>query len=138
MACNNVCKLCNRFIISNSVTFTGGNLVINIPAGSYLDNNRYCIVVAQNVPTSATINAPVFITIGSGTILYPVTKRDCTQLTACGVASRTRYAVRVETSASSGVFRMLGNVCCVSRNLTSINGTAPATASATSNTSEGS
>ena len=33
MACKPVCKLCDKLIISQSVTFAGGNLVINIPAG---------------------------------------------------------------------------------------------------------
>lgn len=35
MACTNVCRLCPRFILSQSVSFTGGNLIINLPAGAY-------------------------------------------------------------------------------------------------------
>ena len=37
MACKNVCKLCDKLVISSAVTFTGGNLVINLPAGNYGD-----------------------------------------------------------------------------------------------------
>lgn len=126
--CGN-CRLCNRFIISQSVTFTGGNLIINLPAGSYNDGCKYCIVVAQTIPATATINAPVFITIGTGTQLYPLNRRDCVQATACNVHTRTRYPVCVETSATSGVFRMLGRSCsCCDSHLRGINGTAPATA----------
>lgn len=52
--------------------------------------------------------------------------RCCAQVTACGVRTRTKYATRVATSATGGVFKMLGNpACSPSNNLTAINGTAP-------------
>ncbi|MGM9682558.1 MAG: hypothetical protein ACI3XQ_03070, partial [Eubacteriales bacterium] len=80
MSCKNVCRLCDRLIISSAVTFTGGNLIINIPAGSYRNCEKYCIVIAQAIPATATINAPVYITIGTGTTLYPLTNRCCAQV----------------------------------------------------------
>lgn len=129
MSCNRNCKLCDRLIISQAVTFTGGNLIINLPAGSYSDNCRYCIIVAQSIPTTATINAPVYVTIGTGTVLYPLDKCDCTQATVCSIRTRTRYPVRVETTPTGGIFKLLGRVCCApNNNLRSINGTAPAVA----------
>lgn len=127
--CKNSCRLCRRLIISQAVTFDGTSLVINIPAGAYDDGCKYCIVVAQNIPATATINAPVVITIGTGTVQYPVTRCDCRPATACNIHTRTRYAVRVETSATSGVFRLLGRSCCgCDNNLASIDGTAPVAA----------
>lgn len=132
MNCKPICKLCDKFVISQSVTFTGGNLVINLPAGSYNNNCKYCIVVAQSIPDATTINAPVFVTIGSGTEQYPLTKRNCAQVTACGIRTRTRYSVCVSTTPSGGSFRMLGTPCCAPDNsLTSINGTAPTTTTPT-------
>lgn len=127
MACKNVCKLCDKLIISTAVTFTAGTgLIITIPAGSYSDNCKYCIVVAQNIPATTTINAPVFIQIGTGTQLYPVNKCDCTQLAACGIRTRTKYSMCVETTPTSGTFKLLGKSCCQpNNNLRSINGTAP-------------
>lgn len=127
MSCKNVCKLCDKLIISTAVTFTAGTgLIITIPAGSYSDNCKYCIVVAQNIPATTTINAPVFIQIGTGTQLYPVNKCDCTQLTACGIRTRTKYSMCVETTPTSGTFKLLGKSCCQPNNdLRSINGTAP-------------
>lgn len=127
MACKNVCRLCPNLIISESVTFTAGTgLIINIPEGSYSDNCKYCIVVAQSIPAETTITAPVFITIGDGTELYPLNKCDCTQATACSIRARTKYATRVETSATTGVFKLLGRVACApNNNLTAIDGTAP-------------
>ena len=95
MSCKPVCRLCDKLVISQSVTFTGGNLVINLPAGSYNNCEKYCIVLAQSIPTTTTISAPVVITIGDGTETYPLTKRNCAQVTACGVRTRTRYSVCV-------------------------------------------
>lgn len=126
MACKNVCKLCDRLIISQAITFTGGNLVVNLPAGSYNNNEKYCIVLAQAIPATTTINAPVVITIGTGTQQYPLVNRCCRPVTACGVRTRTRYSTCVETSATSAVFKMLGEPCCQqNNNLRSVNGTAP-------------
>lgn len=129
MACKNVCKLCDNFVISQGVTFTGGNLVINLPAGSYSNNRKVCIVVTQSIPDTTTINAPVYVTIGSGTQLYPLVKRNCRQVTACGIRTRTRYSTCVETTSTGGLFKMLGDPCCSpNNNLASINGTAPVVA----------
>ena len=127
MNCKPVCKLCDKLILSQSVTFTGGNLVINLPAGSYNNHEKYCIVVAQAIPDTTTISAPVFITIGTGTVNYPLTKRNCAQVTACGIRTRTKYSVCVVTNSTGGSFRMLGEPCCSpTNNLTSIDGTDPA------------
>lgn len=109
---NCVGKLCDRFILSQAVTFAGGTLTINLPAGSYANGCKYCIVVAQAIPAETTILAPVVITIGEGTTEYPLTNRCCAQVTACGIRTRTRYAVIVSTSATGGTFKMLGNPCC--------------------------
>lgn len=132
MSCKPVCRLCDKLILSQSIEFTGGNLVINLPAGSYNNCEKYCIVLAQSIPTTTTISAPVVITIGSGTEIYPLTKRNCAQITACGVRTRTRYSVCVVTNATGGSFRMLGQPCCSpTNNLASIDGTAPTTTTPT-------
>lgn len=128
MACKPVCSLCRNLVISSGVSFTGGNLIINIPANSFRNGDKVCIVVAQSIPTTTTINAPVYITIGTGTVLYPLTTRSCKQVTVCGIRARTKYCTCVVTSATGGTFRMLGQPCCSPNNqLASINGTAPAT-----------
>ena len=127
MSCKTVCRLCDKLVLSQAVSFTGGDLEINLPAGSYNNGEKYCIVVAQAIPDATTINAPVVITIGSGTATYPLTRRDCRQVTACGIRTRTRYSVCVVTNATGGTFRMLGDPCCSpSNDLASIDGTAPA------------
>lgn len=124
--CNNACRVCRRMVFSQAVTFAGDTLTINIPAGSYNDGERYCIVVVQDIPDAATINAGVVITIGEGTAEYQLTTRKCRQATAGGLRARTVYPVRVATSADGGVFRMLTDPCCTPDNrLAAIDGTAP-------------
>ena len=126
MACKNVCRLCDKLILSQSISFVGGNLVVNLPAGSYSNNCKYCIVLAQSIPAETTISAPVFVKIGAGSVLYPLDKCDCTQATACSMRTRTKYSTMVETTPTGGIFKLLGNVCCApNNNLRSINGTAP-------------
>lgn len=122
--CKNVCKLCRNLIISEAVTFTAGTgLIINIPAGTYNDGQKYCIVVAQSIPAAATITAPVYIAIGDGTDQYPLVDNCCSQVTACAMRTRTRYATVVSTSATGGSFKLLGKAACAPDNsLASING----------------
>lgn len=129
MACNNACRLCDRLIISEAVTFAAGTLTINLPAGAYQNGCKYCIVVAQAIPAATTITAPVVITIGDGTVAYPLVGCNCAQLMACSIRTRTRYPVRVVTTSTGGSFRMLARTCCAPNNaLTAIDGTAPAAA----------
>ena len=127
MACKPTCRLCDRLILSQAVTFADGTLTINLPAGAYQNGCKYCIVGAQAIPAATTINAPVAITIGTGTEQYPLTNRCCAQLTACAIRTRTRYSTVVSTTPTGGTFKLLGNVCpCPTNNLASIDGTAPA------------
>lgn len=127
MACKNTCKLCDKLVLSQSIAFTGGNLVVNLPAGSYNNNCKYCIILAQSIPTTTTIGAPVVFTIGTGTELYPLVNKCCRPVTACGVRTRTKYSVCVETTATGATFKMLGNPACQpNNNLPAVDGTAPA------------
>jgi len=128
MSCKTVCRLCDRLVLSQDVTFADGTLTINLPAGSYNDGQKYCIVVAQTIPAETTITAPVVITIGDGTEEYPLTNKCCAQLTAASLRTRTRYATVVSTNATGGSFKLLGKASCApNNNLTAIDGTAPAT-----------
>lgn len=127
MSCKPVCQLCPRLILSQGVTFADGTLTINLPAGSYANGEKYCIVVAQTIPAATTITAPVVITIGDGTEEYPLTNRCCAQLTACAIRTRTRYSTVVATSATGGSFKLLGRASCApDYSLAAIDGTAPA------------
>ena len=77
MSCNTRCNICERIVFSNSITVTGGTLTINIPVGSYADCQKFCLILIQNIPDTATINMPVGITIGTDTTVYPMVRCDC-------------------------------------------------------------
>lgn len=112
MSCPNTKRLCNNLIISTAVTFADGTLTINIPAATYGNNCKYCIVVAQAIPAETTINAPVVITIGDGTTEYPLLTCDCRAVTACSINSRTRYSTIVRTDVAGGSFKLVGKLPC--------------------------
>ena len=125
---NCIGKLCRRLVLSQSVTFADGTLTVNLPAGSYANGERYCIVIAQAIPAETTIVAPVVFTIGEGTETYPLQNRCCAPVTACGIRTRMRYAAVVSTSPTGGVFKMLGSpACSPDYSLAAIDGTAPTT-----------
>lgn len=126
MSCKPVCQLCPNLVISNAISYNGTNVVVNIPANSYDNGQRVCLILAQSIPTTATVNAEVVITIGDGDQLYPLTTSCCRPVTASGIRTRTRYITTVVTSATGGTFRMQGKPCCMPNNdLQSIDGTAP-------------
>lgn len=116
--CNNRnCRICDKLIISDTVSIVTvdgtDTLVIDIPAGTYLNCEKYCIVVAQAIPDTATINLPVAFSIGGiTTTVYPFINCNCTQVTASGVRTRCRYPVVVCTNSTSGVFKALNNIRC--------------------------
>ena len=113
MACSNIGCLCDHLVFSQSVTFTDGSLLIDLPAGTYENGEKYCIVIAQDIPVETTIAADVAITIGGvTTTTYSLVNSNCTNVQACGITSRTRYATRVATNIGEGVFKLLGNVNC--------------------------
>lgn len=122
MSCNRQCNtLCPNLIISTSVAVVTVNgtdtLLINIPTGSYRNGCKYCIVVAQAIPATATINMPVAVSIGGDTTtVYPMTNKCCAQITACSIRTRTRYPVCVSTNATGGTFKVLSGLCCAPNN----------------------
>lgn len=125
MACKNICKLCDKLIISNSVTVAGdGNVIVNIPAGSYLNGEKYCIVIAQAIPATATVNAPVYISIGTGSQSYQLVTKCCQPVLASQVRTRTKYSTHVVTTPTGGVFKLMGELCCQPTTLAAIDGTA--------------
>ena len=106
--CVQNCRLCDKFILSQTITFDGTNLVVNLPTGSYANCQKYCIVFAQAIPETTTINAPVVFSIGDGTTLYPFLNCDCTPIYASQVRTRRLYSTRVNTAVDTGVFKYIG------------------------------
>lgn len=126
MACKPSCQLCDKLVISQSVTSTTidgvATLLIDLPARAYNDGCKYCIIIAQTIPAETPISAVVAFTIGGDTTtVYPFTRCDCSQVTVCAIRTRTRYSTKVSTNAIGGVFKSLGGLsCCPTNNLGSL------------------
>lgn len=128
------CCNCNRAVtplncntvISQSVEYASGVLTINIPEGSYGNGCIYNLVIAQNIPSDTIVGAAVVITIGDGTVNYPLLRCSGAAASVFNVAPRTAYKVRVVTTTTGGSFQMLGRSCCThQQTLQSIDGDAP-------------
>lgn len=113
------CKLCSRSIISQSITFDGTSLVVNLPTNNYGNKQKYCIILAQSIPDETTINAPVVFTIGTDTVQYPFVNNDCTPILASQVRTRRVYRTKVNTGVNDGVFKYVGD-CCLPSNSTTV------------------
>lgn len=111
MYCNNVCRLCNNLVISTAIAYDSNTNTLNItiPNNSYRCNDKVCIVVAQSIPETTTINAQVYIFVGQSS--FPLVNKNCTPVVACQIRSRTKYSTCVKTTSTSGSFRLLCNLC---------------------------
>lgn len=117
------CNICKRLVISTAVAWTGSALTVTLPAGSYADGVCYCVVIAQSIPTAATVDAPVMLLIGEGTEQYPLKTCGGRPVTAARFHARTKYPVRVETTPTSAVFRLRGRIsACGNNNLPAVSG----------------
>lgn len=118
MSCfDNNCQLCRNLVISSAVsvvTVDGTDtLVVDIPSGVYANGAKVCLVIAQAIPATATIGAPVAISIGGvTTTVYPIVGCNGNQIAAGALRTRRKYPLRVSTSATSAVFKSLGNLSC--------------------------
>lgn len=108
--CIRNCKLCNKLILSTAINYdaTTNTVIVGLPENSYGNCCKYCIVLAQNVPSSATINARVVFSIGTDPTQYPFVNCDCTPVYASQIRTRRIYPTRVNTAVDTGVFKYIG------------------------------
>lgn len=112
MACRN--RLCPSFTIVSDVTFAAGVLTLNIPAGTYSNNCRYCLVIADTIPTDATLASTIVVTIGDDATTYPLLLCNGTQATlnSFRIQSRHIYSTVFHTLlGGGGNFRLLNRYC---------------------------
>lgn len=112
MSCAPIKKVCDKLVITESITYDSGVLTINLPVGTYVDGEKYCLVLAQDIPELTIIGAAVVITIGDSGVTYPLMNCNCTNIQVCQLRTRTRYSVCVHTNVGGGVFKLIGNANC--------------------------
>lgn len=111
MPCNynyNCGKLCPNFVITTAVAFAGDTLTITLPDDvTYTDGCRYCIVIGQAIPDATTLNAAVVAVVGDGTTTFPLLDNCGAPVLARQLSTRTKYPVRVNTTATGGSIKVL-------------------------------
>lgn len=119
-------KICDNIIISDSVTVTDGSVYIDVPERTFSNCEKVSLVVAQNIPDTATVNAPVYITIGGvTTTLYPLIACNGSTVTASMVKPRNKYSLVVIITGENGLFKLTCPICGQNSNNLSV---IPATA----------
>lgn len=110
MECIRNCKLCNNLILSTAINYDAATdrILVGLPANTFENCQKYCIVLAQTIPEAATINSQVFFTVGTNPTQYPFVNKDCTPVFATQVRTRRIYSTRVNTSIETGVFKYVG------------------------------
>lgn len=118
MACNLYnnggfgCGGCCHFVRTNSVTLTGGVLVLDIPNPQVILSNkeRICICVMQSIPAGITSADTVAITIAGGATQYPLRTRCGNNVHADQIRSRKVYHTNIATDIPA--FVVSGNELC--------------------------
>lgn len=96
-----------RSVTPEAVTFAAGTLTINLPQRVYSSGCPYFLRLLEEIPETATVGAEVVITIGAGTVTYPLV--DCTGAPVTVEKLRTGYSypVAVINSGTAGAFKVL-------------------------------
>ena len=102
-----VMRIDPRSVTPIAVTFAAGVLTINIPQRTYNSGCPYFLRLVDEIPDTATVGAEVVITIGAGTVTYPLV--DCTGAPVTVEKLRTGYSypVAVIDSGADGAFKVL-------------------------------
>ena len=120
------CGGCEHFVRSNSVTLTGGVLVINIPAPTVTLSNKQkiCICIAQAIPAVTSADT-VAITIGTDATQYPLRTTCGNNVHADQIRSRKVYHTFLATDIPQFTVKAC-ELCCTGFNFPTITPTTPA------------
>ena len=123
-----VMRIDPRSITEESITFSAGTLPINIPQRAYNSGCPYFLSLVDVIPATTTVGAPVVITIGDGTVEYPLIGCNGVALTAENIRSGYSYPVTVISNNSTGAFKLIAPIrYCRYGGAFSIDGTDPTT-----------
>ena len=111
MACNLYnnngfgCGGCTHFVRTNSITLTGGVLVLDIPVPQEVLSNgkKVCICLAQAIPDGVTSTDTVAITINGGATQYVLRTKCGNNVHADQLRSRKVYHTYLATDTGTFV-----------------------------------
>lgn len=117
-----------RSITPEAITFADGTLTINLPQWTYTSGCPYFLRLIGVIPEETTIGAEVVITIGTGTVEYPLLDCNGVQVTAERLRTGYSYPVAVVGSGANGAFKILAPMVFRKFNAAvSLDGTDPTT-----------
>lgn len=102
-----VMRIDPRSVTPVAVTFAAGVLTINLPQSVYRGGVAYFVRLVDEIPEETTVGAAVEITIGTGTVTYPLV--DCRGAPVTAEQLRTGYSYPVELvgGGTAGAFALL-------------------------------
>lgn len=106
-----VMRIDPRSVTPDAVTFADNTLTINVPQRTYVAGGPYFIRLVDDIPAETTIGAAVELTIGTGTVTYPLLDACGGQVTAERLRTGYSYPVTVVQSAGGGAFKLLAKLC---------------------------
>lgn len=106
-----VMRIDPRNIPVETLTFAADVLTLNIPQRSYSSGCPYFLRIEDEIPAATTIGSTVVITIGTGTVEYPLVDCNGAPVTAEQLRSGYSYPVSVVSSGTAGAFRILAPLC---------------------------
>lgn len=106
-----VMRIDPRSVTEETLTFAAGTLTINVPQRTFTAGCPYFLRIVDEIPAATTIGADVVITIGTGTVEYPLLACDGTPLTAERLRSGYSYPIRLVASGTTGAFKLIAPIC---------------------------
>lgn len=97
-----------RSVTEETITFADGTLTINVPQMTFVSGCPYFLRVVDAIPEETTIGAAVVITIGTGTVEYPLVDCNGVPVTAERLRSGYSYPIELVTGGTAGAFRVMG------------------------------
>lgn len=101
-----VMRLDPRSVTAEELTFAGDTLTINVPQRTFNSGCPYFLRINDPIPAETTIGALVVITIGEGTVEYPLLDCNGGQVTAERLRSGYSYPIELIESGPDGAFRL--------------------------------
>lgn len=124
MSNHRILRIDPRSVTPVAVTFADDTLTINLPQRTYNACGVYYLRLTDPIPETATIMAPVVITIGEGTVEYPLIGPCGGQVVAANLRTGYSYPITLVPGGTSGAFKVLDKLWCAPANaVTSVDGT---------------
>lgn len=121
-----VMRIDPRSVTPEAITFAADTLTINLPQRTYSAGCPYFLRLIDPIPDATTIGSDVVITIGAGTVEYPLVGCNGAPVTAEQLRSGYSYPVAVVNSGTAGAFKILAPLCYSKLGIGfSVDGTAP-------------